>query len=133
MSWRAVPGVGSVPVRCRYEEYIREGMACNGTAVFPVKGAVLGDNEYRQEIERHLQDMPIDRDVPIEQKTMARPLLGEIFSNIKDRRERNRLIYEAWHNYRYTQKEIAAFQVVHYSLVSRIVGVEKQKSVVSKV
>ncbi|MDD3926731.1 MAG: transposase [bacterium] len=79
----------------RYEEYVREGMACNGTTAFPVKGAVLGDNEYRREIERQLQDVPIDRDVPIGQKTMARPLLGEIFGNTKDRRERNRLVYEA--------------------------------------
>ncbi|MDD3927095.1 MAG: hypothetical protein PHT33_10620 [bacterium] len=58
---------------------------------------------------------------------------SEIFNNTKDRRERNRLVYEAWHDYRYTQKEIAAFLIVHYSLVSRIVAVEKQKSVVSEV
>ena len=55
------------------------------------------------------------------QRLAARPSLEELFADIgKDRRRRNRRIFEAVRSYGYTSTEVAQFLGMHYSTISRI-------------
>ena len=56
-----------------------------------------------------------------------RPRLSEIFSQIKNKKERNEKIYAACIEYGYTLKEIADYLGIHYSTVSKAIKNEIKK------
>jgi len=56
-----------------------------------------------------------------------RPRLSEIFSQIKNKKERNEKIYAAYIEYGYTLKEITDYLGIHYSTVSKAIKNEIKK------
>ncbi|MFN3481193.1 MAG: hypothetical protein ACK415_12530 [Thermodesulfovibrionales bacterium] len=62
------------------------------------------------------------KEIPRSQRYADRPRLEMLFTEgiIKDRMKRNRIAKDAIERYGYTQKEVADFIGIHYSVVSRL-------------
>ena len=103
-----------------YRQFVAEGV---GVQVWRgLKGGIfLGDDRFVEQLKGCLGRRASDREIPMAQRLAARPSLEELFADIgKDRRRRNRRIFEAVRSYGYTSTEVAQFLGMHYSIISRI-------------
>jgi len=82
-----------------YRQFVAEGV---GVQVWRgLKGGIfLGDDRFVEQLKGRLGRRASDREIPMAQRLAARPSLEELFADIdKDRRRRNRRIFEAVRSY----------------------------------
>jgi ParB-like chromosome segregation protein Spo0J len=83
---------------------------------------LLGSEEFRSRIVPLLADAAQQREIPLSQRQVGRPSLQQLFTKKAVKEERNSNILAAINQWGYTQKEVADHLGLHYSTVSRIMG-----------
>ena len=108
----------------RYKEFVKEGIK-KPSPWENLRGQILlGDDKFVVRLKPYLKDVQEVREVPRVQRFVNRPLLEELFRDIKVKSKsiRNKMIREAHLSYGYTLVEIARVAGLHYTTVSRIVN-----------
>ena len=106
----------------RYREFVQAGIR-EESIWEKVKGqALLGNDEFIERFEQHLQGKRDIGEIPRSQRYADRPSLEMLFRGIEDMEKRNRVIREAVGTHGYRQSEVAAYIGIHYSTVSKIVA-----------
>jgi len=106
----------------RYREFVQAGIR-EGSIWEKVKGqALLGNDEFIERFEQHLQGKRDIGEIPRSQRYADRPSLEMLFRGIEDVEKRNRVIREAVGTHHYRQSEVAAYIGIHYSTISKIVA-----------
>jgi len=103
-----------------YRAFVREGR--DEEPLEDLKGGIfLGSEGFVESLGFHLEEKLSDIEFPKAQRLVARPALDQIFSEEKRRKtkERDRLIYQAVHDYGYRLREVGEFLGLHYSTVSK--------------
>lgn len=115
-----------------YQEFVDLGMGKETIWTKVMGQSILGGDEFVnglvEQIRKH-KDIP---DISRSQRYVARPSLGDIFSNdvVRDRGRRDQKIREAVEEYGYKQREIADHLDLHFTSVSRILR-QRNKRVVT--
>jgi len=119
--------------QAEYRQFVRQGY--DVTVWEDLRGGVLlGTDRFVTKMRPLLQDAEAIRDVPRQQRLVARPSLPTLFAKAgRDKAERNRGIYRAIHEHGYTLSEVARYLDLHYSTISRVanriaVGKEQNKT-----
>ena len=108
----------------RYKEFVKGGIK-KPSLWENLRGQILlGDDKFVVRLEPYLKDVQEVREVPRVQRFVNRPLLEELFRDIKGKSKsiRNKMIREVHLSYGYTLVEIARVAGLHYTTVSRIVN-----------
>src|SRR3989337_2870238 len=108
----------------RYKEFVKEGIK-KPSPWENLRGQILlGDDKFVVRLEPYLKDVQEVREVPRVQRLVNRPLLEELFRDIKGKSKsiRDKMIREVHLSYGYMLVEIARVAGLHYTTVSRIVN-----------
>ncbi len=115
-----------------YRQFVAEGMTddrsplAGGLAAAVTGGAILGGAEFAAGLAPHLRQA--GREVPLAQRSLARPTLAELRASAADAKDRSWML-QAQRAYGYRQSQIAAEAGLHYSTVSRLIkALEAKKS-----
>lgn len=110
-----------------YEEFVLSGIG-KETPWKDLKGRIiLGKDSFVQKIKVYLKERKKIKEIPRVERFAIRPRLSEMFSQIKNKKERNEKIYAAHIEYGYTLKQIADYLGIHYSTVSKAIKNEIKK------
>ena len=116
-----------------YQEFVRAGYGME----FPEEGLVgqviLGSEKFLREINGHLTKSGKDKikEIPRVERYSTRLELEELFQRgMISGKSRDEIIYESYHDYDYTMREIGEYLGLHYATISRAVKKceEKRKS-----
>ena len=111
-----------------YRNFVREGVSA-GTPWGKVQGQVLlGGEGFAEKFKSLLEYKREVKEIPRSQRYVSRPSLDEIFSGQETKGERDVRINTAHISHGYTLKDIADYQEIHYTTVSRVIG----KAVINK-
>ena len=106
----------------KYSEFTEAGIG--GKVIWKdVKGqCILGEEEFTEGLMDYIKGYRGIKEIPKSQRYAARPKLDILFDEgiIKDKTKRNKTAKEAIERYGYTQKEVADYLDIHYSVVSRL-------------
>ena len=106
----------------KYSEFVEAGLG--GKVIWKdVRGqCILGKEEFAEGLMDYIKGYRDIKEIPKSQRYADRPRLDTLFDEgiIKDKTKRNKIAKEAIERYGYTQKEIADFVGIHYSVVSRL-------------
>ena len=83
-------------------------------------GILMGSDQFVQEMAPRLHEIEHQREIPRSQRLAARPSLGDLFSDVTSRTERNQKIHEATRQHEYTLAQLQEYLGLHYSTISRI-------------
>ncbi|MDI6891476.1 MAG: transposase [Actinomycetota bacterium] len=89
-----------------------------------VKGQIfLGSEAFMGELKERLWGKENIKEIPRNQRYLARPSLGKLFGSkeLSGKQQRNQIIREAALKYGYTLKEIADFLGLHYTTISKVI------------
>jgi DNA-binding NarL/FixJ family response regulator len=89
---------------------------------------ILGTDSFLEGFRERLRSSANLTEIPRVQRFAARPTLQEIFSDARDRRERNSRILTAHVSHGYTLTQIARHLKLHLTTVSRAVSTLKRKT-----
>jgi len=83
----------------------------------------LGDENFVEKMKKFLKSKEGIKEIPKQQRYVTRPSLFELIDKekIKNKRQRDALIFNVYSRYRYTMTEIAKYLGIHYTTVSRAV------------
>jgi len=90
-------------------------------------GAILGEEGFVEELTPLLKERKREIEVPRRERLAARPSLEELFSGVKDKKERDARGYRAVMYHGYRLKEVGEHLGLHCSTISRIVTAQKSK------
>ena len=110
-----------------YEEFVLSGIGKETPWKDLKGGVILGKDSFVQKIKVYLQERKKMREIPRIERFAIRPKLSEMFSQIKNKKERNEKIYAAHIEYGYTLKQIADCLGIHYSTVSKAIKNEAKR------
>ncbi len=83
-------------------------------------GVLLGSDKFVDELKPLLSDYAALKEVPRRERLATRPSLDALFSEVRDKRDRDERIHEALRVHGYTLQEVADRFGLHDSTVSRI-------------
>lgn len=106
----------------QYREFVRAGLK-EESPWKEVKGQLfLGEDGFIEKFKRLIRDKEALKEIPKMQRYVTRPSLEKIFQDKhKDKRLKDRTVYEAHIRYGYAMRKIAEYLGVHYVTVSRAV------------
>ena len=106
----------------KYSEFVKAGSG--GKAIWrDVRGqCILGEEEFAEGLMDYIKGYRDIKEIPKSQRYADRPRLDMLFNKgiIKNKTKRNKIAKEAIEKYGYTQKDVADFIGIHYSVVSRL-------------
>ncbi len=115
------------------KEFKKLSFSCKSMS-FPTKEIagqlILGSKKFIKKMEKYLSqyDRLNDSEISKKQRYVFRMDLDEIFQKgIREGKTRNELIYKAFREYDYYQKEIADYLKIHYATVSRAIKKIEEK------
>jgi len=140
-SYRATAGLDSIPVclttdwvlgqfssrrataRKRYGEFVRTGLKEPGVWEGLVGGLVLGTEGFASTLADKARGRADMGEIPRRQRYVGRKSLNDLFSGAacKSLKRRNGRIRKAVLEHGYSQKEVADYLGLHYSVISRVV------------
>ncbi|MBU1291615.1 transposase [bacterium] len=104
----------------RYQAFVLSGIKAE-SPLKAIKGQLfLGQENFIENIKHLMRGKEKLKEIPREQRYIARPPLNEIFK-CKDKKSKDQGMYEAHLQYGYTLKDIAEYIGVHYTTVSRAI------------
>jgi len=110
-----------------YKKYLSERIEDDNIWTDLHSGVILGSLKFAREIMDKYKDKGT-RENTKRERFAGRPALEEIFKDIYNREEKNRLIIRSFQEYGYAQTEIGDFLDLHYSTVSKIIKNSKFKT-----
>ena len=114
----------------QFENYILSGEDTPFPSEEIAGQLILGANKFIEKIKKFLPSSKrrIDTEIPKKQSYVSREELDEIFQKgLRSGRTRDELIFQAFREYDYYQKEIADYLGVHYATVSRAIKKIEEK------
>jgi putative transposase len=106
----------------QYRSFVREGMH-GGSPWKELQGQVLlGEEGFVERFRDLLEDKKQVKEIPRPQRYVSRPSLDKIFSEQKEKAQRDGGIHAAHMAYGYTLKEIADYLRIHYTTVSKVIA-----------
>jgi len=102
-----------------YKEFVMSGIEREAPWKDLKGRIILGKEGFLGKIKGFLKGKEEIKEIPRIERFVIRPKLTQMFSEIKDKKERDRNIYIAHIKYGYTLKEIADYLGIHYSTVSK--------------
>jgi REP element-mobilizing transposase RayT len=113
----------------RYREFVREGVEAERIHENVVAQSLLGREDFVQKLVGHVRGHEKVKEIPRGQRYLARPSLAELFkAAVKGKETRDRKISEAVEKHGYSQKEVADHLGMHYSTISKLVGLPRSKT-----
>ncbi len=110
----------------RYRKFIQQGISNQIEKPWKnlVGQIILGGETFIAEIREMVEERKGKKEIPKTQRYLGRPSLAELFSgsNSTNKYERNKTIHKAHFSFGYTLKEIADYNGIHYTTVSRVVS-----------
>jgi REP element-mobilizing transposase RayT len=106
----------------KYREFVQAGIGSKGIWK-EVKGqSILGGEDFLEKMIDFVKGYRDIKEIPKRQRYVSRPGLSALFSSdVKNNRvKRRKKAIEAVERYGYTQKEVADYLGIHYSVVSRL-------------
>jgi putative transposase len=114
-----------------YREFVRAGLG-EKTLWKKVKGqSVLGEEEFVGQLMEYVRGQRDIKEIPKQQRYLNRPGLNDIFPDQvkqQNKKERNKLMYNAIIEHGYSQKEMADYLGLHYSTVSRLIRAQEKRA-----
>ena len=110
-----------------YIKFINEKTKEDNTWKDLQSGSILGSLQFARDTINKYGNKKSKENTKKE-RFAGRPSLEEIFKNIKEKHQRNILIYKSFKEYGYTQTEIAKHLNLHYSTISRRIDIEKENN-----
>jgi putative transposase len=111
----------------KYEKFVYEGIG-KESPWRELRGRIfLGSKRFMEKHEERLTQKKKEREIAKIERFANRPSLEEIFKDVNTKQNRNKKVYKASEEYRYSLKEIGDFANIHYSTVSRIVKKIKEE------
>ena len=114
--------------QAKYRKFVSAGMAEGSPWEKLVGQCLLGADTFLEKLSPYLGKAADLKEIPRIQRFAVRPPLDDLFPEGQSRSKRNRAIARAHLRHGYSQQEIAAFNGLHYSTVSRIVQLERKMS-----
>ncbi len=105
----------------RYRNFVWEGLDCQSIWTNLRGGVLLGDEGFVARMGRHLSGKVPSSEIPRRERLLHRPSLGELFSDMGVKEQREKTAFQAHVEWGYPLKDIAEALGVHYSTVSRMV------------
>ena len=113
--------------RKRYAVFVAEGVG-GPSPWSELKGqTLLGGEDFIQQMTPRLQEHASEHEVPKHQRMIHRPMLEQLFADIKTKADRNEAMARAYLEYGYTQAEISIELELHYATVSRLIKAIENK------
>jgi hypothetical protein len=106
----------------RYREFVQAGIPERSIWEKVTGQVLLGNEEFIERFEKHLQGKRDIGEIPRSQRYADRPSLEMLFRGVEHTETRNRVIREAVGTHGYRQSEVAEYIGIHYSTVSKIVA-----------
>jgi REP-associated tyrosine transposase len=89
----------------------------------------LGREDFVQKLVGHVRGHEKVKEIPRGQRYLGRPSLEELFkAAMKGKEKRDRKMIEAVEKHGYSQKQVADHLGMHYSTISKIVGLPRSKT-----
>jgi putative transposase len=109
-----------------YRRFVAEGV---GRTVWDHLrgGVILGDEAFVGLVKPRLAGTDLAREIPVDQRLVARPSLRDLFEATRSPEEREEQMYAAYAVHRYTLTEIGEHLGLHYSTVSKRVRRVRQR------
>jgi len=105
----------------KYKKFVLEGIG-KESPWRELRGRIfLGSKKFIEKHQEKLSTKENEKEIAKTERFASRPDLEEIFKDVKTKKIRNKKIYKAYKDYRYSLKEIGDFFNIHYSTISRIV------------
>jgi putative transposase len=100
-----------------YREFVKQGRGVDAWTELR-GGILLGSDDFVDKLKPLLSDYQTLKEVPRRERLATRPSLDELFSDVRDKAERDRLIHAAVRVHEYTLQVVADFLGLHYSTIS---------------
>jgi putative transposase len=109
-----------------YRRFVAEGV---GRTVWDHLrgGVILGDEAFVGLVKPRLAGTDLAREIPVDQRLVARPSLRDLFEATRSPEEREEQMHAAYAVHRYTLTEIGEHLGLHYSTVSKRVRRVRQR------
>jgi putative transposase len=109
-----------------YRRFVAEGV---GRTVWDRLrgGVILGDEAFVDLVKPRLAGTDLAREIPVDQRLVARPSLRDLFEAARSPEEREEKMYAAYTVHRYTLTEVGEHLGLHYSTVSKRVRRVQQR------
>jgi putative transposase len=114
----------------RYREFVIEGIG-GQSPLDEVRGQILlGGKRFVERFKELAGKKDSIKEIPRVQRYAGRPPLGQLFDRerLEDKRQRDKLLFEAHIKYGYTLKEISDHLGVHYTTVSHVINLQEKAS-----
>lgn len=113
----------------RYREFVKEGIGGERIYGAVTAQSLLGREDFVEKLVGHVRGYEKVKEIPKGQRYLGRPSLADLFKPAtKGKERRDKKIAEAVERYGYSQKEIAEHLGMHYSTISKIVGLPRSKT-----
>jgi hypothetical protein len=112
--------------RRKYQSFVREGLHQQSPWGLLRGQVLLGDEKFVKGFKALLSDKDQVKEIPRQQRHVARPGLEELFQKRGAGKQRNKNIYAAHMKYGYKLYEIANYLQIHYTTVSKIIAKEEE-------
>ncbi len=112
--------------RRKYQNFVREGMHQQSPWGLLRGQVLLGEEKFVKGFKALLSDKDHVKEIPRQQRHVARPGLEELFQKRGAGKQRNKNIYAAHMKYGYKLYEIANYLQIHYTTVSKIISKEEE-------
>ncbi len=112
--------------RRKYQSFVREGLHQQSPWGLLRGQVLLGDEKFVKGFKALLSDKDQVKEIPRQQRHVARPGLEELFQKRGAGQQRNKNIYAAHMKYGYKLYEIANYLQIHYTTVSKIIAKEEE-------
>lgn len=106
--------------RERYREFVREGIKGRSPFKSARHGTILGSDQFVMEIWEQYAGMEEEKEVNLDERRIARPMLADIFDEKRNKKERNIDIVIARIRCKYSISDIAKHIGLHRVTVSNI-------------
>lgn len=111
--------------RRKYKSFVKEGLHQQSPWGLLRGQVLLGEEKFVKGFKALLSDKDQVKEIPRQQRHVARPGLEELFQKRVSGKQRNKNIYAAHMKYGYKLYEIANYLQIHYTTVSKIIAKEE--------
>ncbi len=112
-----------------YRAFVREGMG-RETIWTELQGqSLLGKEDFLERIKEYAKGWKRVQEIPMSQRHLGRPALGELFSpRVREKKaKRDMAIRRAVDEHGYSQKEVSDHLGLHYSTISRLISAGERR------
>lgn len=103
-----------------YRAYVLEGIGLPSPFEDAYRGVILGTQQFIDELQEQFEPKEMIKEIPIAQRMEGRPSLADVFSGLKNKKERNAAIVLALCHLQYSGAEVGRFLDLDTSMICKI-------------